>query len=588
MNPFARLFRSRHRKASSRPRQAKRPRARLNLEGLETRLVPSQNVFVVPLSQPSDSFHFYNLSDAVPVAGTGGVVTIEPGASPDSVKANTDGVTIQGDPNVPASILPSEQLIVTANNVKLVNLNIGSLTLGDPNLSGQMQGTGAQVSKCLIYTLTDYFDGTQISQNTITGSVSIVGRGGGNVFNNTFTSTGFPTAPQDILLNLNSINAEAVFQNTFYGDNRTPSGIGIEVFNSGASVSNNKIVLSFGVGIDADQTGNNTCGVFISENTISTNTGIGLRLTTHNGTDLQATVRGNDFHNNAIGVSIAGDINSDSGNIDLGTPGSVGGNDFRGFTGQATATSAAILVINAGNGIGGTGTPIPAEENMFPSGMAPSQAIFVFPASTGAIDASLELSDQRSFVEVLYNNLLGRTGTLAELDGWVTVLNSQGQATVVNGILRSTEALGRIVDSLYLRFLGRQSDAAGKPGWINALQHGATLESIETAFLTAPEYLHHINTDYVQSLYINILGRTGSATELAFWDNQVQSIGLAGIANAFVLSQEYRNDNVIGDFQTFLHRSPKANELSAFAGLPTDFLGLEAAVLNTQEAFVNG
>jgi hypothetical protein len=46
------------------------------------------------------------------------------------------------------------------------------------------------------------------------------------------------------------------------------------------------------------------------------------------------------------------------------------------------------------------------------------------------------------------------------------------------------------------------------------LQHGGTEEQLETAFLTSPEYLSHINTDFVQSLYLNILGRTGSASEL--------------------------------------------------------------------------
>src|SRR5690242_6148029 len=83
-----------------------RRRARLSLEGLETRLAPA-SVFVVPLSQPLDSVHFHDLSKAILAAGTNGLVTIEPGTTPDALQPVTvaTAMTIQGDPNLPASIL---------------------------------------------------------------------------------------------------------------------------------------------------------------------------------------------------------------------------------------------------------------------------------------------------------------------------------------------------------------------------------------------------------------------------------------------------------------------------------------------------
>ena len=55
--------------------------AKLRLEGLETRLLPA-SVFVVPISQLTDATHFHSLSNALPAAGTEGVITIEPGPSP--------------------------------------------------------------------------------------------------------------------------------------------------------------------------------------------------------------------------------------------------------------------------------------------------------------------------------------------------------------------------------------------------------------------------------------------------------------------------------------------------------------------------
>ena len=75
----------------------------------------------------------------------------------------------------------------------------------------------------------------------------------------------------------------------------------------------------------------------IANNVISTaGLGTGLR-TEKNGTtvnDIQLTVLGNDFHNNAVGIRIKGD-GTNAGIFDLGIRilnGQSGGNNFRGFT----------------------------------------------------------------------------------------------------------------------------------------------------------------------------------------------------------------------------------------------------------------
>src|SRR5712664_2350308 len=137
------LYRSTQRQSPSIPRP--RSRVRLCLEGLETRLAPA-SVFVVPLGQQSDSTHLHELVAAVNAAGPSGVVTIEPGASPDPVQpvtATQNGLSIQGDPNVPASILPLLALRVDANNVTLTNLNLSSVELS----AGR---SATSISKCVI------------------------------------------------------------------------------------------------------------------------------------------------------------------------------------------------------------------------------------------------------------------------------------------------------------------------------------------------------------------------------------------------------------------------------------------------------
>src|SRR5262245_49830092 len=90
---------------------ASRPRTRLFLEVLETRLAPAVNlppaVFVVPVSQPEDGTHVHDLGVALTRAGEGGLVTIEPGATPDPYgtlfQVTQNSITIQGNPNVPTT-----------------------------------------------------------------------------------------------------------------------------------------------------------------------------------------------------------------------------------------------------------------------------------------------------------------------------------------------------------------------------------------------------------------------------------------------------------------------------------------------------
>jgi nitrite reductase/ring-hydroxylating ferredoxin subunit len=133
-------------------------------------------------------------------------------------------------------------------------------------------------------------------------------------------------------------------------------------------------------------------------------------------------------------------------------------------------------------------------------------------------------------------------------------------------------------------------DPDGRAGWISFLRNGGTLEALETDSLVAPEYINHINThintDYVQSLYISILGRTGSSDELALWNNSIQELGLAGISNGFTNSTENRINAVRTYFEAYLHRTPSDSEVISVASVPGDLLSLEILVLSSPEFFM--
>jgi hypothetical protein len=587
MNWFIRWLRSSGRKC----RQIERPRARLLLEGLETRLTPAA-VFVVPLSVLTDGAHFHTLTSAVAAAGASGTVTVEPGTTPDPapVNVNQPSIVIQGDPNIPGDILAPYDINVLANGVVLTNLNLGNVQMG-----GGVNTTA--VNRSLVRNITELVAGANngasaITQNFITGTVTLNGTTAGAtsdlVANNTFASL------SAVMLSLTTSSGDIVAQNQFFGN--LTNQVAIQVVDSGTAgspttIANNNISLaglaSFGINIfqNAGITAAN-----VLNNAINTNgTGRGISIFMNNETLIRVLAQGNELHNNAVGIAVRGDGVNTLTNIDFGggALSSLGGNNFRGFTATGSLAAAAILMTNTP----ATAT-VAAANNMFANGISPTTVIndgvHGSGTGTGSINVTTELSLQRSFVQALYNELLGRTGSLSELDVWVAVLNAQGQSAVANGILRSPESLGRIVDSFYVRFLSRSSDPGGRAGWIMFLQNGGNLEQMTTSFVTSTEYINRVNTDFVQSLYINVLGRTGSQTELAAYNNNIQSLGLTGIANAFSFSTEYRANNVVSYFMTFLHRTPSSTEVANIVALPGDLLTLQAFILSSPEYFTNG
>ncbi len=414
MKTFKNLFRSPHRRFAKNRPQPNRLRTQLSLESLETRLVPA-SVQVVPFSQAVDGSHFHTLGVAIGAAGVNGVVTIEPGASPDPgspVVVNVGEITIQGDPNVPASILPTYQLSVQADLVTLQNLKISSVVLG--TATGDVVSADT-VEHCLINTLTAHGAGSVFSQNTFTGSATFdqVGNvhGGDVIANNTFTGM-----VGGLLTLINCLGTQ-ISQNTFFDDD---VGNAIDLDNCGngdptvpAIVADNSIALgdsTGGVAIFVTQNGTGFSSVRILNNSFNTGgmgTGMLMAMTDGDAAHYSASVEGNDFHNNAIGILITGD-GAHAGNIDMGggSLGSKGGNNFRSFTANATASHAAISI-----GFTQSGSRHGRVKYVFDNNIMPSNVVFLTNAAASPMFGG-PLSTPQSSVQAMYNEVLGRTGSL--------------------------------------------------------------------------------------------------------------------------------------------------------------------------------
>jgi hypothetical protein len=95
-----------------------------------------------------------------------------------------------------------------------------------------------------------------------------------------------------------------------------------------------------------------------------------------------------------------------------------------------------------------------------------------------------------AWVRGLYADVLGRTGSPAEVSYWVTRVRTAGvgRYRVAIGFLNSTEHLGAVVNGEYQHLLGRAADAGGQASWVHLIQLGARIETVVGAIASSQEY----------------------------------------------------------------------------------------------------
>jgi hypothetical protein len=579
----------------------------------------STTLFVVPSAVAADSTHFHDLASADAAASPGDVIQVEPNSNPGA--ATIDKVlTVQGDPADSPISLPQTAntttsfLALAASGIVLNNLNLGVVNI---NL-GQ---TGETISNSLVSTIAETVgagtNGSNRIFNDTISDVAVLGNdpseggsaSGDQVVNNNFIHTG----ASNFLLLVRADQGTLIQGNSF---TFTDVGRAIHVEDcTSLSILNNSITIT---GTRAASTGIEVVNTFlpssvtISNNRISTiNLGTGISLQRNSSNTFSAAVANNNLVLNLVGIAVAGGPDStDFGTVDAGggSLGSVGGNDFHGFTG-AGGHFAITTTINSGVS---TNT-VSALNNSF--SVTPASAVN---AAAGKIDVSTALDANHAFVDAVYDDFLERSGNPApgsELDFWAGNLAGLGQGGVANDIIRSTEGYTRLVDSLYKKILGRTDNSSEEAFWVSRLQAGATLDEIITGFLGSSEYATRANTlafaptnsdvNYIQSLYTLLLGRSASASEVNGWVSLLPSLGRTRIALAFVTSGEFRGDVVqalyspnlalpsssfAGIVPELLNRSalPSAAEVSFWVNSGLDLLSIEVAIAGSGEFFSNG
>jgi hypothetical protein len=213
------------------------------------------------------------------------------------------------------------------------------------------------------------------------------------------------------------------------------------------------------------------------------------------------------------------------------------------------------------------------------------------------------LSPAERAVQALYLDALGRPGSKAELDVWVAVMPPGATAlplAVVSGIEDSTEAFDHLVQSWFLNYLGRPALSAEEPIFVSLLTSGDSEEQVLSFILGSQEFYARAQSlissgtadeRFVQALFLELLGRTGSPSEVAQIVNQLSQVGNGAVALIFLQSQEFRTIQFEGYFNSLLHRPDEPGDAPFLSGLVQSSIDIRDARFlfeTSAEFFTNG
>jgi hypothetical protein len=130
----------------------------------------------------------------------------------------------------------------------------------------------------------------------------------------------------------------------------------------------------------------------------------------------------------------------------------------------------------------------------------------------------------QAWVVGLYQDLIGRAPSAAEVQTWVNVLNAgTSPYTVALGFTASPEREAERVRANYQTYLGRAPSADEVAMWVNAFVGGLSNEDMVAGFVGSPEYYLNSNKGqgnkavWVARAYLDVLFRAASISEVNFW-----------------------------------------------------------------------
>jgi hypothetical protein len=157
-------------------------------------------------------------------------------------------------------------------------------------------------------------------------------------------------------------------------------------------------------------------------------------------------------------------------------------------------------------------------------------------------------------------------GDAAAALGSGAALSDAAFAAAASGILQSAEYSRDLIVKDYQQYLGRTASASDIAYWVAVRQNGASDAQVAAGFLSSPEFYGRAgNNDkaWVDALYRDLLGRGARADEEAYWLRALASgTQRADVALGFLTSQERDALAVRGYYQQYLGRPANDAEVA--------------------------
>jgi hypothetical protein len=186
--------------------------------------------------------------------------------------------------------------------------------------------------------------------------------------------------------------------------------------------------------------------------------------------------------------------------------------------------------------------------------------------------AGLDPSDTR-FIRMLYVDLLGRDPDSSTINFFLGLLGSESHQDVALNVLTSGEYRSNLIGSYYRAFLRRSPSAAETTFLLPYLSNPGTSDvDVEALILGSTEYFTGLaggtNTNFLNQLFNDVLGRAPSASDLSFYNNLLSTgFSRSDVALVALRSTEARSRLVTSWFNDFLRRAPTSTEVATFTGL---------------------
>ncbi|MFN8017217.1 MAG: DUF4214 domain-containing protein [Acidimicrobiales bacterium] len=157
-------------------------------------------------------------------------------------------------------------------------------------------------------------------------------------------------------------------------------------------------------------------------------------------------------------------------------------------------------------------------------------------------------------VDELFTWFTGKPPTAAEKTAWLTKLDAGTDlpGDLVAELRAGTDATTNVDPTvrLYSAYLTRIPDASGLNFWLGRRRAGWTLSRISANFAASSEFKRRYGTltnrQFVEQIYLNVLGRPGEKTGVDYWTKQLDTKkkSRGQVMINFSESSEYRNKQV--------------------------------------------